>query len=72
MSELRYGFERRLEGQASTKLVTAYVWLAHREARDVRKELGPVWDEYAARTPGFIPRPWGHRRRIGGERSAHV
>jgi len=53
-------------------LVTVYVRLAHREERDVRKEFGPVWDEYAANTPGFIPWSRGHRRRIGGERSAHV
>ena len=37
-------------------LVTVYVRLAHREERDVRDEFGPVWDEYAALTPGFIPR----------------
>lgn len=53
-------------------LVTVYVRLAYREERDVRKEFGSVWDEYAARTPGFIPRPWSHRGGIGGERSAHV
>ena len=48
------------------------VRLAHREEREVRKEFGPVWEEYAARTPGFIPWTRGHRRRLGGERSAHV
>ena len=51
-------------------LVTVYVKLAHREEDDVRRELGPVWDEYAARTPGFIPWPRRHRR-ISGPRSAH-
>ena len=53
-------------------LVTVYMRLAHRQERDVRKEFGTGWDEYAARTPGFIPWTLGHRRRIGGERSAHV
>jgi protein-S-isoprenylcysteine O-methyltransferase Ste14 len=51
-------------------LVVVYVRLAHREEREVRKEFGPVWDEYAARTPGFIPR-W-RRRPVRGERSAHA
>ena len=37
-------------------LVTVYVRLAYREEYDVRSELGPVWDEYAARVPGFVPR----------------
>jgi protein-S-isoprenylcysteine O-methyltransferase Ste14 len=52
-------------------LVSVYARLARREEREVRKELGPVWDEYAAHTPGFIPR-LGGRRRIGGERNAHA
>ncbi len=52
-------------------LVTAYVRLAHREEREVRKDFGPIWDEYAARTPGFIPR-LGRRSASGGKRSAHA
>lgn len=39
-------------------MVTVYVRLAHREETEVRSEFGPSWDEYAARTPGFIPRLW--------------
>ena len=52
-------------------LVTVYVRLAHREERDIRKEFGQVWDEYAAHTPGFIPWPRWHLRRTG-ERNAHI
>lgn len=37
-------------------LVTVYVRLARREERDVRVEFGEAWDNYAARTPAFIPR----------------
>ena len=44
-------------------LVVVYVRLAHREERDVRKEFPQLWDEYAGRTPGFVP---GFRRRGGG------
>ena len=52
-------------------LVTVYVRLAHSEEREVRAELGHLWDEYAARTPQFIPRL--HRPRAPGrERSAHA
>ena len=36
-------------------LVVAYVKLAHREEREVRSELGALWDEYASRTPAFLP-----------------
>jgi protein-S-isoprenylcysteine O-methyltransferase Ste14 len=52
-------------------LVTIYVRLAHREEREVRKDFGPVWDAYAAETPGFIPRLRG-RRTSDAERSAHA
>lgn len=52
-------------------LVTVYVRLARREEREVREEFGQVWDEYAARTPGFIPRLRGLGRGIGGEHRAH-
>jgi protein-S-isoprenylcysteine O-methyltransferase Ste14 len=51
-------------------LVTVYVRLAHREEREVRKDFGPAWDEYAARTPGFIPH-LGGRATNGGEPGAH-
>jgi protein-S-isoprenylcysteine O-methyltransferase Ste14 len=37
-------------------LVTVYARLAHREEVEVQAEFGSTWDEYAARTPGFIPR----------------
>jgi protein-S-isoprenylcysteine O-methyltransferase Ste14 len=37
-------------------LVTVYVRLARREEEEVRTEFGRVWDECAARTPGFLPR----------------
>jgi protein-S-isoprenylcysteine O-methyltransferase Ste14 len=45
-------------------LVAMYVRLAHREEREVRAEFGPVWDAYAAQTPGFFPRLGG---RTGGQ-----
>ena len=38
-------------------MATVYVRLAHREEAEVRAEFGPAWDEYAAKTSGFIPRP---------------
>jgi protein-S-isoprenylcysteine O-methyltransferase Ste14 len=44
-------------------LVVVYVRLARREEREVHAELGHVWDEYAARTPAFIPSTW----RLGGK-----
>ena len=37
-------------------LVTVYVRLARREEAEVRAEFGHVWDEYASRTPAFVPR----------------
>lgn len=45
-------------------LVVMYVRLARREEREVRAEFGSIWDAYAARTPGFLPR-------FGRRRSAH-
>lgn len=36
-------------------LVIVYARLARKEERDVRAELGPIWDEYAAKTPAFLP-----------------
>jgi hypothetical protein len=36
-------------------MAAVYVRLAHREEVEVRAEFGPAWDEYAARTPRFIP-----------------
>ena len=52
-------------------LVAVYVRLAYREERGVRTEFGRVWDEYAARTPGFFPRVL-RRRQTGDERTAQV
>jgi protein-S-isoprenylcysteine O-methyltransferase Ste14 len=52
-------------------LVTVYVRLAHREEREVREGSGRLWDEYAARTPRFIPR-LRRRRPFGGEWSANA
>lgn len=37
-------------------LVTVYVRLAHREEREVEKELGEVWGSYAKVTPRWFPR----------------
>lgn len=37
-------------------LVIMYVRLARREEREVRGRFGEAYDEYAARTPAFIPR----------------
>ena len=37
-------------------LVVAYTRLAISEEREVRAEFGPRYEEYAARTPRFIPR----------------
>jgi protein-S-isoprenylcysteine O-methyltransferase Ste14 len=37
-------------------LVTVYVRLSRREEAEVRAEFGHVWDEYASRTPAFVPR----------------
>ncbi len=50
-------------------LATVYVRLAHREEREARAAFGRAWDEYAARTPRFVPR-LRQRRPLGGERSA--
>lgn len=52
-------------------LVSVYVRLAHREEQEVRGEFGKVWDEYASRTPRFVPR-LRHRRSFGGEGNARV
>ncbi|MBN9635608.1 MAG: isoprenylcysteine carboxylmethyltransferase family protein, partial [Actinobacteria bacterium] len=37
-------------------LVYIYVRLARSEEREVAKQFGAQWDEYAARTPAFVPR----------------
>lgn len=37
-------------------LLWVYVRLAHAEERDSEARFGDEWREYAARTPGFIPR----------------
>jgi protein-S-isoprenylcysteine O-methyltransferase Ste14 len=39
-------------------LVWMYGHLARLEEREIRQELGTAWDDYAARTPAFIP--WLH------------
>lgn len=36
-------------------LVIAYVRLAHREDREVGRVFGVTWEEYAAKTPAFLP-----------------
>src|SRR3546814_14219986 len=38
-------------------LVIVYRRLASSEERSVRREFADVWDDYAAATPRFIPRP---------------
>ncbi len=54
-------------------LVTVYARLARREEAEVRAEFGRAWDEYAARTPRFIPRLWPSGGKLPGpERSAHT
>ena len=54
-------------------LVTVYVRLARREEAEVRAAFGQAWDDYAARTPAFIPRLQRHSAGdIGSERRAHV
>jgi protein-S-isoprenylcysteine O-methyltransferase Ste14 len=56
-------------------LATVYVRLARREEREVREEFGAVWDEYEARTPGFLPRLAGPRTPAApsdGQRRAHA
>ena len=40
-------------------LTVTYMRLAKREEREVRAEFGSQWDEYAARTPAFVPRRLG-------------
>jgi protein-S-isoprenylcysteine O-methyltransferase Ste14 len=54
-------------------LIVVYVRLARREEREVRAELGHVWDEYAARIPAFIPSPWHLGGKLPGpQHSAHA
>ena len=43
-------------------LVAVYARLARREEREVRAVFGPAWDEYAARTPAFLPHLWRRDR----------
>ncbi len=52
-------------------LVAVYVRLAHREEREAREAFGQAWDEYAARTPRFVPR-LRQRRPLGGEGRARA
>ena len=54
-------------------LVTAYLRLARREEAGVRAVFGQAWDDYAARTPAFVPR--FHRPgtdSLGAERRAQT
>lgn len=37
-------------------LVYVYARLARSEEREIAQRFGPAWDEYAARTPAFVPR----------------
>ncbi|HEY4479821.1 MAG TPA: isoprenylcysteine carboxylmethyltransferase family protein [Candidatus Paceibacterota bacterium] len=37
-------------------LVWMYTRLARSEERDAQKEFGAMWDEYAKKTPAFVPR----------------
>jgi hypothetical protein len=54
-------------------LTTMYVRLAKREEREVRAEFGKQWDDYAARTPGFLPHPWRSTSRpVGWQRDVHA
>ena len=39
-------------------LTITYVRLAGREEADVRAAFGPTWDDYARRTPRFLPDLW--------------
>jgi protein-S-isoprenylcysteine O-methyltransferase Ste14 len=54
-------------------LATVYIRLAKREEQEVRAEFGKRWDDYAARTPRFLPWP---RPRVSPptawERDAHA
>lgn len=47
-------------------LVTVYLKLARREEREMRAHFGRAWDEYAARTPAFVPQLSGGRSRSQG------
>jgi len=50
-------------------LVFMYVRLARREEREVRAELGSLYDEWASATPAFVPNVAGllsHRRHTPG------
>ena len=49
-------------------LVWVYARLARREEREVAARFGAQWDEYAARTPAFIPRQVPGADRVGRDR----
>ena len=53
-------------------LTITYVRLARREETEVRAAFGAAWDEYAARTPRFVPdlRPHSHSDRPAHPRAA--
>lgn len=46
-------------------LVVVYAKLAHSEEREIAAQFGAAWDEYAARTPAFVPR-LGARKQLTG------
>ena len=54
-------------------LVTVYVRLARREEVEVRATFGPAWEDYASRTPAFVPRLLRLRAPgVGSEGGAHA
>lgn len=53
-------------------LVAVYVRLARREEKEVESEMGVVWREYAARTPGWIPLPWKGRQEPTTSGGSHL
>jgi protein-S-isoprenylcysteine O-methyltransferase Ste14 len=53
-------------------LAVTYVRLARRDEVEIGSTFGAAWDEYAARTPGFVPALWRHSQsdRRGHPRAA--
>lgn len=43
-------------------ILLSRAWRMRREEREVRVGVGPAWDEYAARTPAFLPHLWRRDR----------
>ena len=52
-------------------LITLYIRLARREDRDLHLVFGEAFQEYAARTPAFVPTPWPSRGLIGRRRTVN-